>query len=315
MWLLGTWLTGWRGTRYTATGLQSVPREGTSPVDHLAVLTKREQPRCLQTLVFLVRTFTWSPKTGINLLCSMSKRAESDLEWVPQTGTKENKDAPEARKIIRRHCMLGKNRGRRQNSKQLTSNRPPVARNENGEVIRNLVPTVVHRRVGSDLSLLQLADNIDYALLNDTLQFCSALDENLYLLEPCFHFGPKNDISACLSTFASDALYLNVMVYSTQMYLEKARRRTTVYADQSRCRSILQCYGKALSLLKGRVENPETRSSDKTIMAIYPMAMQALLVGDAKSARNHVVGLSRLVDMKNGGLSAFDAKQKIELLR
>jgi hypothetical protein len=226
------------------------------------------------------------------------------MQFVPQTGTKD--EDPTTRKLIRRHVMLGKNEGRTPNHlKQPTQHGTAVFRMRQPLLDRSLLESIP-QRVGSDFSGLDFADDVAPPLMNETLQFCTVTNESLYVLEPCIFFGSEDPVAMCLQPLACDALYLNVMVFSTP--------RT------ANGKAILQHYGRSISILRSRIAGAEidpSGVSDLTIMAVLLLALHALIIGDFQNARFHALGLNKLVNMKDGGILSFKdkTKQMIEILR
>lgn len=240
-----------------------------------------------------------------------------DFNFVPQTGIKQGDR--EARKLIRRQVMLGKNQGRTQTPRHPNIHNASILTKQDWQVQMPLPESSVPRQVGSDLSFLRFADTVDPLLMNDTLHFCSATSKNLFVLEPCIAFDPRETVDACFEQLGGDALYLHVMVFSTQEYMNTLQMTATSLA-KSRYSSSAQHYGRALHLLRQRLVDAEQllpATVEATIMAVMPLVMHALITGDLESASNHVVGLSKIVRMRDGGLSAFNTrtKQLIELLR
>lgn len=243
----------------------------------------------------------------------------ADTRFVLQTGTKE--DDQDTRKFIRRHVMLGKNQGRARTPKQPTLPGSSVFRKDDWQPMNRTTPPAVPRRVGSDLSFLEFADVVEPPLMNDTLQFCSATNEKLFALEPCISFNTTGIAATCLQSLTCDALHLNVMVFATQAYMDQIFWQTTLgRLRESSHKAILQHYGQALCLLRERVadaERQQSEISDVTVICVITLATHALVTGQAASARNHVCGLKRLVNLKKTGVYSFGSKTKqmIEILR
>jgi hypothetical protein len=243
----------------------------------------------------------------------------SELHFVSQSGTKQ--DDSRTRKLIRRHVMLGKNNSRPpRNPKQPTLQGTSVFRLHDDLQEAQPPALPVPRRVGSELSALDFAESVNHALMHETLQFCSVTNENLYVLEPCISFDSHDTVASCLQPLIGDALYLHVMVFTTQIYMDRSFRQNTLTYRKTDHKGILHHYGKALGILKDRVAkagNEESSISDLTIMAVLLLALHSLVIGDSPSARNHAVGLSRMVNMKYGGICAFRpmTKAMIEILR
>lgn len=240
------------------------------------------------------------------------------MQFIPQTGTKD--DDPRTRKAIRRHVMLGKNEGR-------PPKNPKQPKMQGAAVFHAQEPSFRHsplqqipRPVGSDMSCLEFADHVTQALMKETLQFCKVTNESLYVLEPCIDFNLDDTVAMCLPALAYDTLYLNVMVFTTQVYMDLSFRQATSKPRRTDDKAILQHYGRSLSILRARVARAERQPSDVsdlTIMAVLLLALHAMTIKDDLNARCHAIGLSRLVNMRNGGITAFSSrtKQMIEILR
>ena len=241
----------------------------------------------------------------------------SGTRFVRETGTKQ--DDEDTRKVIRRHVMLGKNQGRTHTLRQPTIPGAAVFKKDDWESSNQPIQSVVPGRVGTELSFLEFADNVELPLMNDTLRFCVATNKLLFVLEPCISFDSTHTNDPCIEALAHDALHLNVMVFSAQVYMAGFRQTTSEEQGSSR-KASLQHYGKALRLLRERVADAEgqrSEISEMTVMSVLPLAIHALLTGEHESMRNHVSGLRRLVSMRDSGIYSFRArrKQMIDILR
>lgn len=237
--------------------------------------------------------------------------------FVPQYG--RNEDDRHMRKTIRRHVMLGKNRGKTREPKQPTQEGYAVFHKD--DWIRNtqLEQRVVPRRIGSDLSFLRFADTVEPAILSQTLQFCATSDEKMFALQPCIAFDSANSASTCIQLLAHDALHLNTMVFGAQTYMNQVFWQATSEKRQSPRHVMSRHYGQALSLLRARLAEIGKQSSEISgivITAITSLAMSALASGDSADAKKHVVGLSKVVNMTGPRIHSLgNPKHLIELLR
>ena len=245
-----------------------------------------------------------------------------NMQFIPQTGTKS--EDPRTRKAIRRHVMLKMNEGRA--PKRLPQPTQPgvsvfrIQQQQQQSSAGPSTPQSIPRRIGSDLSGLEFADDVAQPLMTETLRFCTVTNQSLYVLEPCIHFGSEDPVAMCLQPLACDALYLNVMVFTTQVYMDMTFRQATSKPRNTNSKAIMHHYGRSLRILRARVasaERGQLGGTDMTIMAVLLLAIHALVIGDASSARFHVVGLSKLVHTKQGGIMSFQdkTKQMIEILR
>lgn len=77
-------------------------------------------------------------------------------------------------------------------------------------------------------------------------------------------------------------------------------------------------YSAALRLLRERLAMPdgETKMSDPTVLAVLYLALHAHFSNDHDTAKHHMEGLRKIVDIR-GGLDAFSHNKKIiiELLK
>ncbi|KAF2167175.1 hypothetical protein M409DRAFT_22604 [Zasmidium cellare ATCC 36951] len=241
------------------------------------------------------------------------------IRFIPQTGRKPSAEDTTTRKAIRRHVMLGKNRGRApQNPRQPAMQGTAVFRAEDFHQPAEEQSLVIPPRVGTDLSFLDFADPVDPPLMNDTLRFCSATNENMFVLARCISFEAPDTMATCMRRLACDALYVNVMVFGTQTYLDQVVRHNNTTELR---RSCLRHYGRALGILRERLAEAERRRgviSDITINSVIILGMHALATGQYGSARNHIAGLGRMMSLRERGLQSFGenkTRSLVDLLR
>ncbi|RDW88422.1 hypothetical protein BP6252_00454 [Coleophoma cylindrospora] len=223
--------------------------------------------------------------------------------------TSMNKAAPEMRKLIRSHCMLGKNRGRVLHSRRKPKTVVPVS-----EPVQTLLDleaaTAVPNKLGSELSLLRFADSVDPSTLWEVLKFTSTSKQTFFPLERCFDFNVKDRSMFDPLTF--DPAYLNAVVFGAQAYLDLASGRSSK-------RSLVQML-KTIQLLRNRLSisdrNEQTSVSNPTILIILTLAHIAHLTGDHITAEQHLGGLCKIINLR-GGIAAFQNTPKLltELLR
>jgi hypothetical protein len=205
------------------------------------------------------------------------------LQFITQTGV--NPGVHGTRKAIRRHVMLGKNRGPPKNPKQPTIRGSGVFRLDDSP--RPDIPkrSVVPRRAGTDLSFLNFADDINHSQMGETIRFCRATTEILFVLEPCISFNSTGIAQACVQLFSSDPLHMNLMALGICAYKDQVHRQTTPNSLGGFSKIGLYHYGKALSLLRERLTGPP-EVSDVTIMAVVVFAMHSLFSGEAARPEN-----------------------------
>lgn len=232
-------------------------------------------------------------------------------------GGTEQKDES-TRKVIRRHVMLGKNRGRMPRRPKQPSLTGTTVFKTHQEASSSQELPRPQPPIGSDIGHLDFADTFNSTLRSETVRFCVSMTDNMFTLSPCIAFDSRDDWAVCLQPLCRDALYANVMVFGSQLYIDKAFQQTTL-----RPRSIKQTseyYDKSLRLLRERLPDIQTQELavfDAVILAVYTLTMHALIIGDLTAARIHAVGLSSLVCGNPMGAdpSKRRTKQTIELLR
>jgi hypothetical protein len=77
-------------------------------------------------------------------------------------------------------------------------------------------------------------------------------------------------------------------------------------------------YSDSLRLLRKRLsgQNEDSKICDSTVLVVLNLAVHAYVSGDCSSAKHHIHGLRRIVDMR-GGIYAFSYNPKLimELLK
>ncbi|KAI1142847.1 hypothetical protein F5Y05DRAFT_408296 [Hypoxylon sp. FL0543] len=244
------------------------------------------------------------------------------MPFIVSTGT--DKPNPELRKLIRSHVMKGKNRGRvlRPKHKIVADSGSIEDPNDTSCSSDDLPtdislvpahPSIIPRRVGSDVSLTRFADAIEESTAAVILQFCAIAKKALFPLESCINFGPKENP---LEALAVDAAYLHAMAFSAQAYFDLRRGQNTYGRAALPCPHVL----KTLQLLRQRLELPGHDDMAKflssTASVVLSLAFHAHITGDYEVARHHMLGLRKIVDI-GGGLPVLknNVKGTIEILR
>ncbi|KAL2286471.1 hypothetical protein FJTKL_06839 [Diaporthe vaccinii] len=137
----------------------------------------------------------------------------------------------------------------------------------------------------------------------------------LFPLESCIDFSEAPRAS-WVETLCTDAAYLNATVFSVQVYydllagrdLEPVSPLTPTYTS----------YSKTVRFLRERLgdKDEQLKLSDNTVMVVLILACHAHRLGQYGIARNHMVGLRKIVDMR-GGITALKTRAKllIEIFR
>ncbi|KAI0890467.1 uncharacterized protein GGS22DRAFT_13939 [Annulohypoxylon maeteangense] len=245
------------------------------------------------------------------------------MPFIMSTGTK--KPDPELRKMIRSHVMKGKNRGRilrpnYQKAVELEVIVDPdgnIPKLDNGGSWSLVVPEylpAIPRNIGSDLSLIRFADEIDEPTVNTIIEFSTIAKKALFPLESCIDFGPKK--REWMEDLTKDAAYLHAMAFSAQGYFDLRRGRAPSTSSALTDPHVV----KTLRLLRERLETVDhgdmMQFLAKTAAIVLCLAFHAHLTGDYYAARHHINGLRRIVDLSGGfGVLKHNAKAIVEVLR
>lgn len=127
-----------------------------------------------------------------------------------------------------------------------------------------------------------------------------------------FHKETKADRS-WFELLTLDAAYLHAAVFTSQVYLGRQSSQETLAST----RRALTHHSSALRLIQERLSVAnEEGVTDATIHAILYLAWHAHFDVDYETARTHMQGLHKVVDLR-GGLSTFTYNTKLimELLK
>ena len=95
-----------------------------------------------------------------------------------------------------------------------------------------------------------------------------------------------------------------------EVYFDIVRGDSSTYSGQVNVLKTIQLLRKKLSF-----EDVEAQVSDATVFVILNLAVHAFLNGDDKTARHHMLGIRKIVDLR-GGINQFpETKMLLELLR
>lgn len=104
------------------------------------------------------------------------------------------------------------------------------------------------------------------------------------------------------------------MIFSTQDYFATASRGENIRANYAASVHFL----KAIQLLRARFSDSQDASvmSDVTVTIVLALSMHAQMLGQYATAREHMSGLRKIVDLR-GGTTSFRANPKLlhEILR
>ncbi|KAI1138436.1 hypothetical protein F5Y05DRAFT_384082 [Hypoxylon sp. FL0543] len=249
----------------------------------------------------------------------MSIPQDVGLPFVVSTGLA--KPDPNLRKFIRRHVMMGKNRGKtrpttrkRREASELGDVSNPVElpkASSNRPSCITAHHTTIPSRVGSELSTIQFADTVDPSLVATILQFSSIAKQALYPLETCISFD-QSDKRQWIEPLAFDSAYLHTMIFTTHDYFNLLLHRAP-------CGETSPHFFKAVRILRERLlreDDDPSKISTLTTSVVLALTGHAILVNEYASAEHHLEGLRKIVNLR-GGISSLknSAKLLLEILR
>ncbi|CAG8954215.1 hypothetical protein HYFRA_00005835 [Hymenoscyphus fraxineus] len=232
------------------------------------------------------------------------------MNFVISTGPVEKHNA-EVRKLIRTHVMLGKNRGRVLPPRK-KKNKVAVASLSEKPLSESV--TTSPRNFGSDLCAVRFADTVTPEAVTSILRFSSIIKGILYPLEKCIFFDRRADV--WVTPLATDPAYLHIVIFSSQYYFNNILPKQSGYGTITFRRSTH--LSKSVKLLRERLADGEgvEKISNTTTAVIMSLAGHAFMMGDMKSARNHIEGLYKVFALR-GGVASYQgaAKLLVEVLR
>ncbi|KAF3933725.1 hypothetical protein ABW19_dt0204869 [Dactylella cylindrospora] len=179
-----------------------------------------------------------------------------------------------------------------------------------GQHNRSSIPV----KVGSDYSFIELADTIQPSILHQVINFSKTSKKILFPLEPCFDFDHEN--KAWWDALTHDSAYLNTTAFIAHAYINLICGLRQVSKAMSEGATFH--FVRTVQLLRERlsVGNEKELLSDSTIFIILTLAIYALMTNDGETARQHMKGLRRIVNLR-GGITSFSKNQKLlmEVLR
>lgn len=131
-------------------------------------------------------------------------------------------------------------------------------------------------------------------------------------METCIFFERRAE--EWIAPLAVDPAYLHAMIFTSQYYFDAIVARNSSPFNQRTLAHFL----KALGLLRERFAHCDDQSklSNSTAAAVMGLAGHAHWMGDYKSARHHMKGLCKIVNLR-GGVTSFrdNTKLLVEILR
>ncbi len=135
----------------------------------------------------------------------------------------------------------------------------------------------------------------------------------LFPLASCVDFPSQPQTHLMAMTI--DPVYLHSVVFSVQLYFDLASSRSNHCAKHKTSQHLVT----TLQLLQKRLSNDEhleLRVADTTFQVVLALWTHAYASDDMETARKHMRGLRKMVDVR-GGLEALESRPKLllELLR
>ncbi|OAP60523.1 hypothetical protein AYL99_05525 [Fonsecaea erecta] len=226
------------------------------------------------------------------------------MHFIVTTGV-EKADA-QTQKLIRSQVMLGRNRGKSNRAKQGHSTSwavvadfkrgPPVPLKTFIEAYYSAIPG----KVGSDLSSIELAAEMDAAAFGDVVRFFDMAARALFPLVMVTGFTHKD--MAWFDPLKFDAAYLHVTVFAAEVFMDRILGRQYSTTNQDAAVHFL----KGVQILRKRLllGGESTEPSNSTIAVVLTLAISAFFMGEDETFRHHMVGLRKMVDLR-GGIAAF----------
>ncbi|KAN0110647.1 hypothetical protein V8E51_007034 [Hyaloscypha variabilis] len=233
-------------------------------------------------------------------------KSSSNPQFIVSTGPK--KADPETRTLIRSHVMLGRNRRKkRQDSHGGTEMVNTLISSHDDMSWARRCIFALPRKVGTDLSFTTFPDVIDPRAAAEALSYTVEMSKAKYVLESCLIFDELNSIWN--DQLALDAPLLQSVIFMVQTYFDLAGGRNNTSSSQ--------IHLKTLQLLRQKLSfgDEKAKLADPTVFVVVNLAIHAHISGEHKSAKHHLEGIRRIVELR-GGLGEFtQTKLLIELHR
>ena len=111
----------------------------------------------------------------------------------------------------------------------------------------------------------------------------------------------------------SDAAYLHLIIVTASTFMDKVVGRQIGMTDQE----VTSHFLKGLQLLRERLlfGDEELQISNSTIRVVLLLAMSAYMMGEYETAKYHMKGLCKIINLR-GGLAAIKSQKLLmEILR
>ncbi|TVY26283.1 hypothetical protein LHYA1_G005806 [Lachnellula hyalina] len=214
-----------------------------------------------------------------------------------------DKPDAKARQLIRSHVMRDKNRRKPPADASKLKSWINEESSQTSVALSDLYfPLPVH--IGSGMPLTQLACDMPPYALDLVYKFFTVLLQQMYPIELCLSFDLQH--SVWIQYLALDPLYCHSLLWTTQTYFDWLNGSGVSPIQIQHAHQTLVGLRERLTL------DAELATSDATIVVVVSLIMMNAFVGDYKSARKHVRGLHKMVEMR-GGVRAFGGNTQIQL--
>ncbi|KAF3916007.1 hypothetical protein AA313_de0210022 [Arthrobotrys entomopaga] len=166
-------------------------------------------------------------------------------------------------------------------------------------------------RVGGEFCFSDFADVMKPEVLDEVIVFSTQSKKVLFPLEPCFAFEKHK--SQWWEALMQDPAYVNTIAFISHTYVNLIRGHSGLSLTQNSTFHLV----KTVHLLRQRLmAGPgPLLYSDSTMFIVLMLATYAHMIGETQTARNHILGLRKLILLR-GGLRTFrNSKLILEVLR
>ncbi|KAK4228103.1 hypothetical protein QBC38DRAFT_476161 [Podospora fimiseda] len=191
-----------------------------------------------------------------------------------------------ARKQIRSHVMLGKNRKRDDPKRNVTLG---SWINDSQIFSPTATPISIPNRVGTDFSHIPLAEILDPYRAKLVSTWFTTLKTSMYPVETIVQ--PPMD--QWLDYLAHDRAYLACVLFAAQAFLDWAR-------DRKIGKLSLQHLNSAMHNLRQTLAESSQTPTDSTLAVVVTLSMMSDVMQDYDAAKKHVEGLYQLIQMRGG---------------
>ncbi|KAH7420239.1 hypothetical protein BKA64DRAFT_562825 [Cadophora sp. MPI-SDFR-AT-0126] len=215
---------------------------------------------------------------------------------------------PVTRKLIRSHVMRGK---KTKKPHQHTLAQKPLACPIKLQDVVETCAAAIPGRVGSDLSFVVFADEVEPSLLLKMIKVSPTVMTVIFPLMAAIGFQP--DAKGSLYPLVYDAVTLHITAFAIDGFFTRVLRGQTNGLSPA----AMMHQRKGLRLLRERLlgNDEEKKISDSTIGTVLKLAVTAHFDGELEASKQHMAGLRKMVDLR-GGMKAFDGtKLAVEIMR